>query len=107
MLKCGACETVITPKLGLPIPGYFEVRPATDILDDLYAKAVVFDNGKKICGFLVVDMLHITANLCNQIREKFRNTLMIDADGIMIAATHSHTSFAVEYNDEFSSVDEQ
>lgn len=97
---------VITPALGLNIPGYFEVRPAEDIIDDLYAKAIVFDNGKKTVGFCVLDILHVRADMVARIRERFTKLTGVPSDGIMVAGTHAHTGQAVEHNDEFGTPDD-
>ena len=100
-MKCGAYEKVITPALGLLIPGYFVQRPAEDVLDDLYCKALVFTEGEELVGFAVADILHVRADHVKKIRERFTKFTGVCGDGIMVAATHSHTGQAVEYNDEF------
>ncbi len=105
-MKCGAYETQITPALGLMIPGYFIIRPAEDVLDELYAKAVVFDNGERVCGFLVLDILHVTAGMVKSIRERFEELTGVSGKDIMISATHAHTGQSIEHNDEFGVADD-
>lgn len=104
-MKCGAYEKVITPALGLLIPGYFVQRPAEDVLDDLYCKALIFTEGEELVGFAVADILHVRADHVKKIRERFTAITGAPGEGIMVAATHSHTGQAVEYNDEFANPD--
>lgn len=94
MVKCGAAETVITPRLGTYIPGYFIERVADDILDDLYARAVVFDDGEKTAGIVVLDVMHVPAEVVRKIRGRI-SEYGIDGANIMVAATHTHTGTAV------------
>jgi len=105
-MKCGVYEKVITPALGLDIPGYFERRPAEDVIDDLYTKAIIFDNGKTTVGLAEVDILHVRADMVKRIRERFTEFTGVPGDGIMVAGTHVHTGQGVEYNDEFGQPDE-
>lgn len=105
-MKCGAYEKVITPALGLLIPGYFVKRPAEDVIDDLYCKAIVFTQGEKTVGFAVLDILHVRADMVARIRKRFTELTGVPSDGIMVAATHTHTGQAMEHNDEFGTPDD-
>ncbi len=96
MIKCGVAEVVITPRLGINIPGYFEQRISEDIIDDLMAKAVVFDDGDKFAGILVLDVLHVTRQIVAKIRARITDLTGLDASNIIVAGTHCHTSFAVD-----------
>lgn len=91
MLKVGFFETVITPELGLDIPGYFDRRPADGIKDDLYARAVVFDNGEKRAAMVVLDLCGAPKDLCDAIRDRVTQFTDIPREYIMVSATHTHT----------------
>ena len=106
MLKCGAYEKQITPKLGSRIPGYFEERISEDVLDELMVKALVFDDGKNTVGFCELDILHVRADMTKKIRERFALLTGVYDAKIMVAGTHAHTGEAVEENDEFALPDE-
>lgn len=95
MIKCGAAQIAYTPRLGTNIPGYFEQRIADDILDDLCARAVVFDDGCKTAGILMMDLVNIPAAAVRKIRARIQD-FGIDGANIMIAATHSHTATAMD-----------
>ena len=105
-MKCGAYETQITPALGATLAGYFTVRPADDILDELYAKAVIFDNGETVCGFVALDILHVRADMVKMIRARFEELTGVSGKNLMVVGTHAHTAQPIEENDEFSKVEE-
>ena len=66
-LRAGAAMVEITPKLGTHLAGAVTLpRPASTVLDPLYAKAVVFEcGGKKVC-FLSLDVVIITRRYTDQ-----------------------------------------
>ena len=54
MFEFGFYEKEITPPLGCGVPGYFSLRRGTDVLDRLYARAVVVkDDSKKLQLYLL------------------------------------------------------
>ncbi len=96
MVKAGFAEQVITPRLGLHIPGYFEYRPADGKLDDLYAKAVVFRDGQEVSGVVVMDALHVDRKIVRQVRQRFEQLTGVPGTGLIVAATHCHTAFTLD-----------
>ena len=46
ILKVGYGERTYTPPMGMSIPGYYRKRISDGIINDLYVRAVAFDNGK-------------------------------------------------------------
>lgn len=100
MILCGMCELVITPHLGSDIPGYYHARKGIDILDDLYAKAVVFDDGNSIIAFVAVDLFCVTSEQTAMIRSRIHHFTGIAMDGIAVSATHTITGGPnVEWSD--------
>lgn len=91
MLQAGFYEKVITPPLGLGIPGYFDARFATDVLSDLYARAAVVSDGSKTVAFLAVDALTMNEELSHAIAERIHKFTGIKKENILICATHIHT----------------
>ena len=45
--RAGAAAVVITPPAGIPMAGYYSERGAQGIHDDLYAKAIVIEQGAR------------------------------------------------------------
>ena len=96
-LLCGASETVITPKFGLEIPGYFGARIATGVKTDLYTVAVAIDNGEKSVILISIDIVDFRAPLAKAVRKKLQEAIGIDPSSVLIHATHTHTAQPTNY----------
>ena len=105
MLQCGAYEMVITPVLGVPIPGYFTGRPATGVKDDLYAHAAVLNDGKTTIALISLDIIGMSDKMAAAIRERLTAATGIPAENIMVAATHTHTGAPVDFDLYYSEAD--
>lgn len=107
MLKCGFSEVDITPWLGLNIPGYLNLRVATGIKDNLYAKAIVISNGTSAIGLVSIDALDLELDDVKRIRKRIQQFTGIAEDSIMVCSTHTHTggpvvnSFVTRRNEEY------
>jgi len=96
MLKAGFAQIDITPEFGLHIPGYFNTRIADGIVDPLYARAAVLDDGKSPLAFVVMDIIHVSAASTKMIRERVAAATEIPAANIMVGATHTHTGSSTD-----------
>jgi neutral ceramidase len=90
-LNIGAAAVMITPPLGTPMAGYYYVRGAEGVHDDLYAKTLVIEKEGTRVAIVSCDLIEITAELAADIRLLAEASTGIPADHIMISATHSHT----------------
>ncbi|MBE6601306.1 MAG: hypothetical protein E7637_02220 [Ruminococcaceae bacterium] len=97
-LFCGAAERVITPELGLLIPGYFKNRISDGVKSDLKAHAIVLKDGAAQVAVIHLDILDFQASLAKKIRLKIQNQLQIPPSNVMIAATHTHTGSPTNYS---------
>ena len=59
MIRCGFYERCVTPPIGSEIPGYWCRRPSTGVLDEIYVKAFVTDDGEKQTALIVVDAVEL------------------------------------------------
>lgn len=98
MFKFGFYEKEITPPLGCGIPGYFNIRRGCDVLDRLYARAVVIEEGHKKVAILSIDGLHPKTDICDEIAKRIEKYTGITRENIMIAFTHSHTAIPVRFD---------
>jgi len=89
-MKFGFYEFDITPPIGSIIPGGFGARYSTEILDKLYARAFVTDNGEKTLALVVIDACGITADIADAIRERVAKFTPIAPECVMVMATHAH-----------------
>lgn len=94
-MLCGVSEVDITPALGSTIPGYFNDRKSTGVLDRLYAKAIVAECDESAVAFVVLDTILVPTNVVRRIRERVGKFTAILPARVMISATHTHTGPAV------------
>jgi len=90
-MKSGAGTQVITPPVGTSLAGYFHDRVSTGVHDDLLAKALVLDNGKKKVAIVVCDILWLQGEQVARVRELALQATGIPPENIMISCTHTHT----------------
>ena len=91
ILKAGAAAVNITPLLGTSLVGYFRDRKATDVHDELYAKAVVLDNNETQLALVVCDIIGAGKERLGRARELIQERCGIPVDHTMISCTHTHT----------------
>ena len=58
-LRAGVATSVITPTLGISLQGSLHDRKSTDVHDELYAKALVLDDGNNPVALIVLDVIAI------------------------------------------------
>ncbi|MDD2474569.1 MAG: neutral/alkaline non-lysosomal ceramidase N-terminal domain-containing protein [Dysgonamonadaceae bacterium] len=89
--EVGVSMVDITPPVGFPLYGY-PSKPSTGIKDPLYAKAIVFKQGKTKGALVICNLLGIPRDLSRIVRERAQNETGIPFQNISISATHTHTS---------------
>ena len=65
-IKAGFTRECITPPLGDPISGCYIQRFTKCVIDDLYATAVAFHDGKNKSVVIAVDVIMIEIDMCNE-----------------------------------------
>jgi hypothetical protein len=90
--RVGVAAVSITPPNGTPLAGYYRKRLSEGVLDDLYAKAMVFENNGVKAAVVVCDILTFPRQTVVTARELIEQQTGIPGKHVMIAATHSHTS---------------
>jgi len=90
-LKVGAAAVVITPPAGAPMAGYYYPRAATGVHNDLFATAIVLDDGANRAAIVACDLVSLPASIVDQARALAFQRTGIPGDHIMISATHTHT----------------
>jgi len=97
-LRVGAASVVITPAQGTPLAGYYEMRTADAVRDDLYAKALVFEQDGARAAVVVCDLITLGRGTVEQARRLIEQTAGIPGGHVLIAATHAHTGPIVPRN---------
>jgi hypothetical protein len=90
-LQVGTSRVKITPPLGTPMAGYYHVRGAEGVHDDLYASALVIEREGEKVALVSCDIIGIPADLAADVRKRAEHSTGIPGEHIMIGATHSHT----------------
>ena len=90
-LRVGFARVNITPPMGIPVAGYYRVRLADRVLDELEACAVAVGDGEETLLLVSADLLEMLSPFCDPIRERVARRTGVDEDHIFIACTHTHT----------------
>jgi neutral ceramidase len=90
-LKAGMAKVVITPPVGTKLSGYAgRTEPSTEILDNLYAKALVLDDGNERLALVVCDLIGFGIDMVNEMRDVIQKQSGVKPDNMMITCTHTH-----------------
>jgi len=89
-LRAGAARSCITPELGTHMCGYFHDRRATDIHDDLYAKALVLENEETALAIVACDLIALTGTDVQAVKEHAERSTGISRQNIFVSCTHTH-----------------
>ncbi len=98
-LAVGFALIVITPPLGTNLAGYFYPRYAQEVLDDLFAQAVVIQAGDDVLVLIACDLIGVEADTVAQARKFIEEQIGVPAERVCIGATHIHTGPAVVHHD--------
>jgi len=90
-MKTGFAKKCINPPYGAPISGYYEARYTKGILDDLYTRAVAFDDGKNRAVVVAVDLCTLAQKYYDAFKEAINKATGLPKDAIFINCSHTHT----------------
>ena len=88
-LKAGFAKVNINPMMGIPIRGYFKVRLADGILDDIEANALALQFNETITLLISVDNCGIEQQLLSYYRKKVSDATEVPMENIVISSTSS------------------
>ncbi len=92
-LRAGAAQVDINPR-NLPVVincGFLE-RSAAEVKGNLFARSVVFDDGKTRIAMTVVDSCMMPRELIDRAKQMASAKTGIPMDRMMISATHTHSA---------------
>jgi len=99
-LKAGFARANINPPMGIPIRGYFKVRLAEGILDDLEVNALALQCGDVKTLLISIDHCGNGQAITDAFRKAASDATGVPADNIIVSATHTHTGPAIDLNSE-------
>lgn len=95
MLKVGSAQVNITPPVGTVLVGQWVARKSIGINDELFASAMVLDNGKTRLALVSCDVLSIGNTTKRAIRDIVGQETDIPPEHLFLCATHTHTGPAI------------
>ncbi len=91
-LRGGFASVNITPPLGISLEGYVGLeRHASSIADELFARAMVLDDGTTRLAVVSCDVLGLQRETVLTIRRLIQDTAGIPPEAVLISCTHNHT----------------
>lgn len=95
-LLVGGAMADITPPLGTHLSGgVAQYRPAEEVLDPLFARALVWEAGGKRAGVVAMDVTIVTGEYTAHIRQAAADRYEIPPDALMVHATQTHSAPSV------------
>lgn len=90
-MKVGFSKICINPPYGSPIVGYYEHRYVKGILDDIFVRATVFDDGEKKAAILAFDLCEFPQKYFDLLKDAIVSSTDIEKEAIFINCSHTHT----------------
>ena len=95
--RAGAAKVDVTPDLGArgagnPVGGGRGMGPSDGILDHIYARAIVIDNGITSAALVAVDTGGIRDQTWRTVSERVEKELGIPAQNLILTPTHTHSA---------------
>jgi hypothetical protein len=85
----------ITPPIGVPLSGYFAAEgrkeTARDVHDDLYARALVLNDGETTVAVVTTDLIGLGQHELDAVREVVQREAGISPEHLILACTHTHS----------------
>ncbi|MEO8351986.1 MAG: hypothetical protein ABI680_09655 [Chthoniobacteraceae bacterium] len=104
-LRVGAAQVVITPPPGTPMAGYYHLRESSEVLDDIYAKALVFEQDDQTAAIVVCDLISLPRHTVVAARKAIESRTGLPGDHVLLAATHAHTGPVIARESSFDDFD--
>ena len=90
-MRTGFSKVCITPPLGSPIVGYYNARFVKGVIDDLYVRAMAFDDGQNQAVVISADLCYLSKNQCDVYRKVIADFCNLDIKAVFICCQHTHT----------------
>jgi len=94
-MKAGFAEVDITPPVGTLKIGWLKKIVSDKVIDPLFARIAVFENGAQRIGFVQLDTLSVRWTTVRAIRTRIEKQCKFPGSAVMVSATHNHAGPAV------------
>ena len=95
-MRVGFYESDITPPLGCNMPGYYRANPAEDVLERIYAKALVVEDNGTYAAIVSLDTCEYVDEMTDVVTKRVFDYTGIPAESICIHVVHTHKGAPVE-----------
>ncbi|NIA28312.1 MAG: hypothetical protein GWP06_00190 [Actinobacteria bacterium] len=100
-LKAGAAIVDVTPQKPMFLHGYPHVQRISEgVHDPLVASALIIDNGEMQIGLCAVDVIFISKEITQRVRERVQAATGLAGQNLMLSASHTHSG-PVTFSDIF------
>lgn len=90
-LQIGAASVNITPQQPVPMSGYAgREQPSKGVHDDIFAHAVVWDDGKNKASLIQADLIGFSFDFVDEITLEIEKKTGIQRKNILVTAVHNH-----------------
>lgn len=91
-LRAGFGTATITPPTPVRLAGFAEIQDATEVHDDLTARAVLFESAQGTVCLVVCDLMGMSPEFSNPARTAVAARLGLDEAAVLLASTHTHAA---------------
>ena len=99
-VQAGVAITNITPSVGQDNVGdYRRLVPAEGVGNELYAKALVLDDGEKRAAIVTADVIGFAGTVVEDTRARIEKLTGIPGARVVLSASHTHSSPATTQYD--------
>lgn len=90
-MQVGVAKIDITPPVGIDMTGFIAREgPSLGVLDPLFARALVIDDGTQKAAIITCDLLGLHWHFVKQVRSAINTATGIPAGNILITCSHTH-----------------
>lgn len=91
-IRVGVSKINITPYVGIWLTGFAaRFKPSENIHDELYARAIVFDDGKENMAMVTCDILTLDESSIKVVRKMVHELTGLNGENIFVSTTHTHS----------------
>ena len=95
-MRAGIAKHKITPPIGVDLTGYVaRTGPSSKVHDDLFATALVLDDGETRIGIVAIDIVGTDMAQDAALRDAISKTTGIEPKHLLIASSHTHAGPAI------------
>jgi len=89
-LRAAVSRANITPAIGIELTGFAGRGPSVGLGDELYATALLLDDGRERVAIVHLDLLGVDAEWSRATRELMARRGRLPAESILLCCTHTH-----------------